>query len=228
MANGTIDITEGDGTKVLDTEELTVDVTTVQRERVQLSGSAAAEIARVQNSAVAGTEYGLVVRPILAEVEGSVGEDELVSSGGNPLHIGARANANEPTVVGNGDLINIWADLFGRLVTISGHPSPEAPVTSNVTASGDNTIIAAPGGGVSLYICKGSVHNRNNSDITVALRDGTAGTIRWRALLAKNGGGSVFDFGDVGWKLTANTLLAFNLSATGNVDINITNYYIAA
>lgn len=227
MANGTIAVSEGSG-KNLDTEELTVSATTVQRERVQLAGAADTEIARVQNSAVAGTEYGLVVRPILGEVEGSVAEDALISSGGNPVHIGARANANEPTVVGDGDLINVWADLFGRLVTVPGHPNPEAPIASNVTASGDNTIISAPGASVSLYICKGSVHNRNNSDITVALRDGTAGTIRWRGLLSKNGGGSIFDFGDRGWKLTANTLLALNMSAAGNVDINITNYYIAA
>ena len=50
----------------LDTEQLVVGLNTVDRERVQVTGAAAAEIARVQNSAIAGTEYGLVTRPIFS------------------------------------------------------------------------------------------------------------------------------------------------------------------
>jgi hypothetical protein len=46
MSNGIISVTEGSG-KNLDTEQLTVGLNTVQRERVQISGAAATEIAPV-------------------------------------------------------------------------------------------------------------------------------------------------------------------------------------
>lgn len=148
---------------------------------------------------------------------------------GNPLRIGARANLNEPTAVSaDNDAVELWADRLGRLVVVAGHSNTEPPVTINATASGDTTVIAAPGASLSLYVQRGSLHNRGASTNVVSLRDGTAGTIRWRAELAADGGGSIFDFGDLGWKLTANTLLATNLTATGDVDVNITAHYIAA
>jgi len=161
-----------------------------------------------------------------AQVQGEAAHDAAIA--GYPVQIGGRANANEPTVVADADATHAWFDLFGRLVVILGHPTPEAPDVSNLTASGDGTLIAAPGASVSLYIVRGSVHNAGSAVVEVSLKDGTAGTIRWAANLAADGGGSLFDFGSRGWKLTANTLLAGNLSATGNVDFNITSYYIAA
>lgn len=141
----------------------------------------------------------------------------------------ARSSANEPTAVsGDDEGVLLWADRLGRLVVVSGHPSPEAPIAVNPSSSGNNTVIAAPGASVSLYIRKGSVHNLSASDTTVLLQDGAGGTTRWGALVAANGGGSLFDFGDRGWKLTANTLLNANLSAANSIRINVTDYYIAA
>jgi hypothetical protein len=161
------------------------------------------------------------------EVVGDVAHDAAV--GGNPVLIAARANANEPTAVSaDGDATHLWADLFGRLVVIPGHPNPEAPVTLNATSSGNTTVIAAPGASLSLYICKASVHNRDRANVVVTLQDGAGGTSRWRAELAAEGGGALIDFGARGWKLTANTLLNVNLGGAGSVDVNITAYYIAA
>ena len=110
-----------------------------------------------------------------------------------------------------------------------GYPDPEDPVVANLTASGLTELIPAPGAGLSLYIQKGSVHNAGSSQITVQLQDGAGSPaiIGWAADLAADGGGSLFDFGDRGWKLTANLPLNGNLSATGNVDFNITQYFIA-
>lgn len=160
-----------------------------------------------------------------AQVQGTVAHDAAVAQ--NPVQVAVRANANEPTAVADGDVTHLWADLLGRLVVVAGHPSPEAPVSVNATASGETTIIAAPGASLSLYICKGSVHNRAATNRLVALKDGAAGTIRFRAELASEGGGTLFDFGSRGWKLTANTLLSLNLDAAGDVDVNVTSYYIA-
>lgn len=157
-------------------------------------------------------------------VGGVVAHDVAVS--GNPNLIAARANANEPAVVADGDATHLWADTFGRLVVVPGHPSPEPPVTANGSAAGVS-VIAAPGASLSLYICKGSVHNSAAAEAIVSLRDGAAGTIRWTANLAADGGGSLFDFGVRGWKLTANTALVMD-AASATQYCNVTEYYIAA
>jgi hypothetical protein len=160
------------------------------------------------------------------EVVGDVAHD--AAAAGNPVLIAARANTNEPTAVANADSTYLWADLFGRLVTLPGHPNPEAPVTVNATSSGNTTVIASPGASLSLYICKVSVHNRDAANVLVTLQDGAGGTARWRAELAAEGGGSLIDFGARGWKLTADTLLNVNLGGASSVDVNVTDYYIAA
>lgn len=142
----------------------------------------------------------------------------------NPL----RASLNEPTAVSaSDDAVLPWGDLHGRQVVLTGHSNPESPVTVNATASGDTTVIAAPGASVSIHVCKGSIHNRDASAVVATLQDGAGGTARWRAELAPEGGGSTFDFGSRGWKLTANTLLNVSLSGAGSVDVNITEYYLA-
>jgi len=160
-------------------------------------------------------------------VQGQAAHDATVA--GNPVGIAVRSNANEPTAVtADGEAVHVWGDRFGRVITVGGHPSPETPNSTNVTASGNTELIATPGASVSLYIKKGSVHNANPTAITVQLKDGTAGAVVWQAELASTGGGSLFDFGDVGWKLTSNTALNGNLSGSGDVDFNITEYYISA
>jgi hypothetical protein len=156
---------------------------------------------------------------------GGIQARDVAISGNQPVLIGGRGSAAEPTAVdADGDLVDAWMDTFGRLVTIPGHPSPEAPDVTTLSANG--SLIATPGASVSLYICKGSVHNSAASEQVAALRDGSGGTIRWQANLAADGGGSVFDFGARGWKLTANTPL-FGDAASASLYYNITEYYIA-
>ncbi len=160
-------------------------------------------------------------------VQGQAAHDAAVA--GNPVVIAGRSNANEPTAVSaDNEAVFAWMDRFGRQITVAGHPSPETPNSTNVTSSGNTELIATPGGGLSLYIKKGSVHNANVTANTVQLKDGSGGTVVFQAELASTGGGSLFNFGDVGWKLTANTALFANLSGGGDVDFNITEYYISA
>lgn len=159
-------------------------------------------------------------------VQGNVAHDAAVA--GNPVLLAARANTNEPaTPVADGDSTHLWADLLGRLVVIAGHPNPNDPASLNATANGNTTVIAAPGVGQRIHVCKASVHNRAGTARVVALTDGAGGTVRWRAEVGSNGGGSLIDFGDHGWALTANTALVVNLDAAGDVDVNITEYYVA-
>lgn len=159
-----------------------------------------------------------------AEVQGDAAHDAPVS--GNPVLMAGRANLNEPVAVADGDATSIWADQLGRQVIIVGHSNPEAPVPVNGSAAGVS-VIAAPGVGLSLYIMKGSLHNRAATETVVSLREGAAGAIRFTANLAPDGGGTLFDFGSRGWKLPANTALVADIGQA-SVDVNVTEYYIAA
>ena len=145
---------------------------------------------------------------------------------GNPIKIGGLANANEQTAVADADRVDAWFDPIGRQVCLLGHASPEAPVTANGSAAGVS-VIAAPGASLSLYICKGSLHNSAAAEAIVSLRDGAAGTIRFTANLAADGGGCLFDFGSRGWKLTANTAFVMD-AASATQYCNVTEFYIAA
>ena len=114
-------------------------------------------------------------------------------------------------------------DQFGRLLTADAAPLQETPVTVNLTATSDAAILAAPGANVANYIQRGTVHNFGTSKVRVSLKDGA--TVRWRATLAADGGGSIFDFGSKAIRLTTNTAFNGALSAVGDVDVNVTQWH---
>lgn len=210
----TVDITAGVGTKIS-----TEDVTTLN------GGAVSAQ--HVQRIAAAiRTADGAAV-----DLPGSTADGLLVNLGANNDVTVTGALPAGGNTIGNvgvaGGSVGLLAGA-ANIGTVTLHPTPEAPVTVNATASGNTTVIAAPGASLSLYICKASVHNRDAANVVVALQDGAGGTSRWRAELAAEGGGALIDFGARGWKLTANTLLNVNLSAVGSVDVNVTDFYIAA
>lgn len=71
MADQFVPITAGSGTKI-DTSELTVGANTVERQRNNVADPTdAAGLQKVINTAPAGTEYGSVVRPIVADTTAS-------------------------------------------------------------------------------------------------------------------------------------------------------------
>lgn len=71
MADSTIGVTEaGTPNKLLDTTSLTVGMNTVERERIQVAGAAAAELADVKNAAPSASAYGIVAR-LIAEAIGN-------------------------------------------------------------------------------------------------------------------------------------------------------------
>lgn len=101
--------------------------------------------------------------------------------------------------------------------------SARGPMTLNATASGDTTVLANANASLSIIITNVWVSNRGSSNITVSLREGTAGTERWKGMLAADGGGYTTSFHPQ-WKLAAGTALVVNLSAGGNVDVNVQFY----
>lgn len=170
------------------------------------------------------SDAGTGTRP----VEGEVAHDGAAANA-NPVLIGGYVSADEPTAVTTDvDSVRAWFEKLGRQVMLIGHANPEAPNSTTITASGNNTLIAAPGASTHLVIYKGFAVNSDNSNVTLLLQDGAGGTTRVQGLLGKNGGGWQFDFGSRGWELGSNTLLNASLSGTSDVDVNITEYAIVA
>lgn len=148
---------------------------------------------------------------------------------GNPVRIAGKSNDNEPTAVtADGDVVDAWMDRLGRIVTVAGHPSPELPITVNATGAGDTTVIAAPGASLSLYIKRAVLSNQAAAVNPVFLQESASAVNRGGAALAADGGGVVLDYGDRGWKLSANTALQANLENAGDVWVSVLDYYIAA
>jgi hypothetical protein len=166
-----------------------------------------------------------------AQVVGTAASDAPVS--GNPVAVAARASNVEPTAVStDGDVVMPWADRFGRLVFVGHHPPDTAtagahgPYNENVTASGDTELIAAPSAGQSIYVTQLYMSNGGTAKIDAAVREGAAGTIRWRGALAADGGGVQTEFNPP-MVLPAATALTANLCAAGDVDFNV-QFFVAA
>lgn len=164
------------------------------------------------------------------QVQGFAAHDSAIS--GNPVQIGFRANANEPTAVTDGDNVYGWANPFGALVVVDGHPTPNAPSIVSATAAGDTTLLAAPGAG-SIYLQKidfGAISVGGGGPRIVSLREGAGGTIRFRCEVNQglsNSSTTHVEFGMAGWKLPATTALVANLDVAQRVDFNMTQYYVA-
>ena len=84
--------------KKLDSESLTVGANTVHRERVEVSGAGAAEIAEVKNAAPT-TEYGLITRNIPSGVQ-VIEFDKPATSGYTEASISAASSGENVLVAG--------------------------------------------------------------------------------------------------------------------------------
>ncbi len=93
----------------LDAEELTVSGQVVERERMQVTGAAAAEIARVLNTEPAASDYGLVTREVAKAVDGTYltsASRTTTQTQGDQTNPGARGIAVvlDVTSAGTGDI----------------------------------------------------------------------------------------------------------------------------
>lgn len=139
----------------LDAEGLTVSAVAVKRERMQLAGAAAAEIARIINALPVGTEYAVVTRdlPLLAEVSylASAARTTTQTQGDqtNPGHKGIAVTL-DVTSAGTGSItleIDVKDPVSGKYVPLLTGAAvvtnvtntytvfPGAPATANVSAN---------------------------------------------------------------------------------------------
>lgn len=113
------------------------------------------------------------------------------------------------------------------LPVTAGHGKTLVPASGQATASGNTTIVSAPGAGVRIYVFAIYVASVNQTTSRLAYwRDGAAGSELWRHRMqtpADVMGGNNLAVTPPGYlfRLTANTALVLNLSAAFNCDYSL-------
>jgi hypothetical protein len=103
----------------IDTEELTVNSQTVQRQRVELAGAAAAEILKIRNSRPISTDYAAIVRPMPTSV--------------------TLASSNTTPITASGDTTAISAPSAGNHIRVYAVHTSNDSATATITGWKDGT-----------------------------------------------------------------------------------------
>jgi len=145
---------------------------------------------------------------------------------GNPHKVGAKATSSLSglTLVADADRTNLFAGLDGVLITRP-HCNLEDIVSgvASITDGSSTSVIAAQGAGVKTYVTSVTVANTSATDVTVDLRDGTAGTVKW-TFPVPNLGGVTHTFNPP-LAFSANTIVAADPSAAAStVTVSISGF----
>lgn len=137
---------------------------------------------------------------------------------GNPHKIGAKASTSLSglTLVANADRTDLFAGVDGVLITRQ-HQNLEDIVTATpvaITDGSSTSVISAAGAGVKIYVTEVTIANSSASNVTVDLRDGTAGSVKW-TFPVPAGGGVVKTF-STPLPFSANTAVAADPSAAAS------------
>lgn len=138
----------------------------------------------------------------------------------------------DATITGNAVM---WEDAADTLRPVSAvKPLPVAVVTAHndsaapariaLTNTTEQTLIAAPGPGLSLYVMAMAGSNDGGSRTLIDLKEGAGGTIRYTFCLAPRGGG--FAHANFLWKLPANTALRVQQNSAQDSYVTV-NYRVA-
>ena len=157
------------------------------------------------------------------EVTGGVPHDSV--DAGNPLKLGAKAEASITTItnVADADRTDVYADINGVLITKDHVPYGDIIVTRATDTGGTSTAFTAFGATASQrnYITTITVYNSSTTNGFVDLRDGAAGTVIYTIPLPALGGATI-SFQVPLRQPTVNTALCYDVSAA------ISTIYISA
>lgn len=136
---------------------------------------------------------------------------------GNPIKVGSKsiASQNGLTLVSANDRSDLYSDLDGAVLMRG--PCSLADIVSGVTAITDGSstsVISAAGSGIKIYVTSVIIANSSGSNVTVDLRDGTAGSVK--ATFPVPAGGGVVLALPVPLGFTANTAVAADPSAAAS------------
>jgi hypothetical protein len=160
----------------------------------------------------------------VVQVTGSEGSKTVVdqlpahdaADAGNPIKIGARAvtSLDDATLVAANDRTDLYADLDGVLITKPSCPLSDILVERVSNTDGNSTASTVFGATANVrnHITTIAVYNDSTSNGFIDFRDGTGGTILFTLPLPAKGG-AVCNFPVPLRQTTANTALAFDVSA---------------
>lgn len=182
----------------------------------------------VQRVTIANDSTGVLagVTTVTTLTGGGVAHDGVDS--GNPIKIGARAAAtlSDDTMVANADRVDNVADLDGALIVRNGRPlgdliSERVTNTDGVSTAFTNFAAVA---NTRNYVTKIAVYNSSASAGTIDFRDGTSGAVLWTMPLPA-GGGSIIGGDEPIFRTSANTALAYDVSAAlSTVTISVSGF----
>lgn len=158
---------------------------------------------------------------------GAVAHDGVDS--GNPVKVGARALAtpSTATMVANADRTDNVSDLDGFLLVRNGHALGDLISERITNTDGASTASTNFGATASTrnYITVISLFNSSATAGYVDFRDGTAGSVLWTVAIPAGGGAIVANGGAPLFRTTANTALAYDVSAAlSTVYISVTGF----
>ncbi len=135
---------------------------------------------------------------------------------GNPLKVGARATTSVGglTLVANADRTDLMAGIDGVLITRP-HSNLEDRVSgvAAVTDGSSTSLVAAQGSGVRFCATMIVISNSSATNVTVDIRDGTAGSVIMTLPAAANMGGAIVPLATP-LCTSANTAMATDPSAS--------------
>lgn len=164
----------------------------------------------VQRVTIASDSTGQII------ANGGVAHDGADS--GNPIKAGAKAETSLSTIttVADGDRTNLYAGIDGVLITRP-HANLEDRVSgvASITDGSSTQVIAAQGAGIRFCATTLVVSNSSATNVTVDIRDGTAGSVLMTVPAAANMGGGVVPL-QMPICTTANTIFAADPSAAAS------------
>jgi hypothetical protein len=141
---------------------------------------------------------------------------------GNPLKVGYKADSalSDNTLVAAGDRTDALGDLDGALLVRPYGPlADKVNATVGITDGSSTSLVAAQGAGVRFCATTIVVSNSSATNVTVDIRDGTAGSVLMTIPAAANMGGAAVAL-PAPLCTTANTALAADPSAAATT-VNI-------
>jgi hypothetical protein len=110
---------------------------------------------------------------------------------GNPVKVGAKAKAtlSTNTLVSADDRTDATSDLDGALLVRSDKALGDVVSGLAAITDGSSTsVISAAGSGVKVYVTDVVIANSSSTNVTVDIRDGTAGSVKLTLPVPANGG----------------------------------------
>lgn len=176
MTANQVQVTEGTGKSVA-----TETISTVEYQKVKLVDATA--------SSTAGT--GVAANPLQVSLANTAANATPVVTAGltasgasltaNPLTTGGRATTTNPTAVTDGQVVNAMYSKQGKLVVTLGSPRElKVQQQTTITASTSETTVLTAVASTFLDVYGVILTNTSATGVSVAFKDSTAGTERFR------------------------------------------------